>query len=63
MIKANTRPNETAPFSERLQLVKERVIHLTGNTAPALQNHHRARLWVRWINANLLSDDTAGGAA
>ena len=56
MISADTTPVAHAPFEERLKLVKERVQHLTRNTAPAKQNYHRARLWVRWINANLLSD-------
>jgi hypothetical protein len=44
----------TLPFESRLQLVTEAVearIKQTPTTNPA---EMRARLWVRWINTNIL---------
>jgi hypothetical protein len=44
----------TLPFESRLQLVTEAVEARIKQTPTTNPFEMRARLWVRWINANIL---------
>ena len=47
-------PTTPLTFEQRLQLVQAEIKSRTARTAPQQRNAARARLWVNWINRNVL---------
>jgi hypothetical protein len=53
----------TLPFDQRLQLVGEAVEARINRTPTTNPFEIRARLWVQWLNKNLLDVPTGRGVA
>ena len=51
------------PFDERVKLVHDEIQRRKNEANPANPTHFVTRLWVRWINANILDLPQGQGAA